>query len=42
MRKTPIYYGIKNVPYKIRQIRHLEQLYNLNSDYINLYEILMK
>ena len=40
MRKTPIYYGIKNVPYKIRQIRHLEQLSNLNSDYINLYEIL--
>ena len=40
MRKTPIYYGIKNVPYKIRQVRHLEQLYNLNSDYINLHEIL--
>lgn len=40
LRKTPIYYGIKNVPYKIRQIRHVEQLYTLKSDYIDLYEIL--
>lgn len=40
MRKLPKYYGIKNVPYKLRQIRHLEQLYNLNSDYISVYEIL--